>query len=220
MRLILFVFMLSISTYLVAQDTNINQPQADNWDGRWSVSVLFGGNSASNSKAIKEINSKVPTPVSDVNNDNFIDNLSAGFELSYYYSRNWSTSFSGVNIDGFSTERLCFLFCEDRDDLDTSMTDINKYSITQNYAHPLWNNGFITLKAGVTLTTYDIQQSVYSEEFSSFQEIYSSNESKWGGVVGVKLSHLFFDSMAMSIGFDKFTTFNSSVTYLQIGYVY
>lgn len=210
------------TTLIYCVSSKASNETPDNLRNRWAIHLLVGEPSASNSEVKKEMNSHfsiAEREVSGVSRAGLI-NLSLGIGVTYYYSSDWSTSLNLIDIGSFSTSEICFVFCGPQADTRSSLKSISHYYLTQNYSVPLWNNGFAVLKAGASLTSYELNQEVRSNETGEFEETYNSKENEWGAVAGIKITHIFADSFALSFGYDKFTFLDSSNAYLELGYVF
>ena len=210
-----------ISTVLILMSfssVKANEMQ-ENWDGKWQIYVLAGSPNASESEVSAEINDHFPIYATNATNSNLI-NLEFGAGLTYMYSVDWSTSLSVAGAGDFSTHNLCFILCDLNNSTHSSLKSITHYYLTQNYSIPLWKNGFAVLKAGASLTSYKLNQKIYSNEIGEYENSYSSTERQWGAVAGVKVTHIFADTFSIALGHDQFTFLDSSISYLEFGYVF
>jgi len=191
----------------------------DNKSKKWSITAILGSSDISENEVLKEINSRAIYTEEDVSNSDFFD-LEGGIIVSYSYSQRWSSSFAIVSLGDYSSGKSCWILCDHNEQYQSSLTSLTHYYLTQNYSLPLWNNGFSVFKIGASLTSFKIKQEFRSGERNEFEKIYSSNENEWGGVAGIKITHIFADAYYLSVGHDKFTFLDSSLTYLEVGYIF
>jgi len=192
---------------------------SDKLSQRWSISTILGSSDISENEVLKEINSRTSHDAKDIRNSEFLD-LEGGITISYSYSKNWSTSFGFASLGDYTSGKSCWILCDYNEQYQSSLTSLTHYFLTQNYSLPLWNNGFSVFKVGASLTSFKIKQEFRSSESNEFEKIYSSNENEWGGVAGIKITHIFADAYSLSVGHDKFTFLDSSLTYLEVGYIF